>query len=327
MPWIEKVLLENGGRMVSANLGTALAADDSKRYRHVKRRYGGLQALLARFPARFQLRQNPPFNHIHATCTAGGEGSGDAAKTADMYHTSSRVNTMCGATIAAVDVAAKGSCGVPSGAQGGAQDCTGQGEYQSSASADRAQLAAQQSTSTQPEEAMSKLLTPAESMPVTVSSSATASATATATGSGTASSAAPVRGPATSTLPVAAAVAAASVASATPSASTAMPGPVAAGYASADAVVAMARQILAAKAGGALKAVELANMLRSALGAQAMAHVREYHGGLLSMLEQHSDTFLVHRVPKADRVMLMSADAPPAVVTQSQVVQPGNETV
>ena len=103
-----------------------------------------------------------------------------------------------------------------------------------------------------------------------------------------------------------------------------MPGPVAAGYASADAVVAMARQILAAKAGGALKAVELANMLRSALGAQAMARVREYHGGLLSMLEQHSDTFLVHRVPKADRVMLMSA---PAVVTQSQVVQPGNETV
>ena len=100
-------------------------------------------------------------------------------------------------------------------------------------------------------------------------------------------------------------------------------------HASADAVVAMARQILAAKSGAGLKAVELANTLRSALGAQAMARVREYHGGLLSMLEQHSDTFVVRRVPKADRVALVSvsASAPAAVATQSQVPQPDDVKV
>ena len=60
-----------------------------------------------------------------------------------------------------------------------------------------------------------------------------------------------------------------------------------------------------------------------------MARVREYHGGLLSVLEQHSDTFVVRRVPKADRVALVSvsASAPAAVATQSQVPQPDDVKV
>lgn len=55
-----------------------------------------------------------------------------------------------------------------------------------------------------------------------------------------------------------------------------------------------------------LKAVELANTLRARVGTELLAMVREKWGGLLCLLERHSDRFLVERIPKNDRVSLVN---------------------
>jgi hypothetical protein len=54
-----------------------------------------------------------------------------------------------------------------------------------------------------------------------------------------------------------------------------------------------------------LKAVELANVLRSRMGTDSLAKVRETHGGLLSLLEKHDKIFKVERIPKNDCVVLI----------------------
>lgn len=53
-----------------------------------------------------------------------------------------------------------------------------------------------------------------------------------------------------------------------------------------------------------MKAVELANALRSKVGTVVLAKIREKFGGLLSLLEKHHDSFCVKRVPKQDSVRL-----------------------
>jgi hypothetical protein len=54
-----------------------------------------------------------------------------------------------------------------------------------------------------------------------------------------------------------------------------------------------------------LKAVELANALRSRLGVHLLAHVRDVFGGLLTLLERRPEVFLVVRIPKNDHVILL----------------------
>jgi hypothetical protein len=56
----------------------------------------------------------------------------------------------------------------------------------------------------------------------------------------------------------------------------------------------------------AAQAVELANMLRARMGTETLAAVREHHGGLLALLERHPGTFRVSRIPKNDCVALES---------------------
>ena len=56
-----------------------------------------------------------------------------------------------------------------------------------------------------------------------------------------------------------------------------------------------------------LKAVELANALRSKVGADVLAHIRERFGGLLSLLELQPHIFKVFRIPKNDFVALVSS--------------------
>eukprot|EP01038_Epipyxis_sp_PR26KG_P008631 gene8631-11664_t len=55
-----------------------------------------------------------------------------------------------------------------------------------------------------------------------------------------------------------------------------------------------------------LKAVELANTLRARVGTDALAHIRERYGGLLTLLEKFRSTFRVDRIPKNDKVTLIS---------------------
>jgi hypothetical protein len=45
-------------------LGSALSTSNSQLYRSIKARYGGLTPLLAKFPHRFILAKDPPFNHV-----------------------------------------------------------------------------------------------------------------------------------------------------------------------------------------------------------------------------------------------------------------------
>ncbi len=52
--------------------------------------------------------------------------------------------------------------------------------------------------------------------------------------------------------------------------------------------------------------MELANMLRGRMGTDALAVAREYHGGLLSLLEKHPMLFYVERIPKNDAVTLIA---------------------
>ena len=54
------------------------------------------------------------------------------------------------------------------------------------------------------------------------------------------------------------------------------------------------------------QAVELANRLRDHMGTDALAVIRENHGGLLTLLEKHPALFHVDRIPKNDTVMLIA---------------------
>jgi hypothetical protein len=49
-------------------------------------------------------------------------------------------------------------------------------------------------------------------------------------------------------------------------------------------------------------------MLRGRMGTDALAVAREYHGGLLSLLEKHPTLFCVERIPKNDAVTLIADD-------------------
>ena len=62
-----------------------------------------------------------------------------------------------------------------------------------------------------------------------------------------------------------------------------------------------------AKARDSLKAVELANNVRARVGAETFSRVRKEHGGLLSLLERHPQTFAVRRrsAHKVDSVALV----------------------
>jgi len=75
-----------------------------------------------------------------------------------------------------------------------------------------------------------------------------------------------------------------------------------------DKVIECSTEILQEASGMSLKAVELANTLRARLGTPVLAHIREYFGGLLSLLEKYPDTFEVQRIPKSDLVKLKIQD-------------------
>lgn len=74
--WVEGIIESNGGSITSANLGImCLRSQNAAFYRAMKDRYGGLRALLSKFPERFILLGNRPRNHIllashHAANTA-----------------------------------------------------------------------------------------------------------------------------------------------------------------------------------------------------------------------------------------------------------------
>jgi len=53
-----------------------------------------------------------------------------------------------------------------------------------------------------------------------------------------------------------------------------------------------------------IKAVELANVLKKKVGRKLLARVKDLCGGLLFLLERHSQIFIVHRIPKRDMVQL-----------------------
>ena len=59
-----------------------------------------------------------------------------------------------------------------------------------------------------------------------------------------------------------------------------------------------------------LKAVELANALRSKLGVYILGHVRDVFGGLLNLLEKQPHVFRVVRIPKNDHVILLEGPTP-----------------
>jgi len=105
------------------------------------------------------------------------------------------------------------------------------------------------------------------------------------------------------------------------------------------AVLRSCREILAGAADHSLKAVELANTLRArgmsysivlcyyssltclscnnllyVVGTESLARVREQWGGLLSLLEKHSTHFRVDRIPKNDKVTLISTDEDDAAI-------------
>mmetsp|Transcript_15748 Transcript_15748/g.15891 ORF Transcript_15748/g.15891 Transcript_15748/m.15891 type:complete len:1143 (+) Transcript_15748:164-3592(+) len=74
-----------------------------------------------------------------------------------------------------------------------------------------------------------------------------------------------------------------------------------------ETVVTSCREILQDASRHSLKAVELANTLRARVGTEVLGVIRERWGGLLSLLERHSDTFRVERIPKNDCVTLVMA--------------------
>jgi hypothetical protein len=192
--WIRMVLLSQGGKVPGAQLGGILASSDPKRYRRLKRRFGGLIPLLSRYPELFVLANDPPLNHVLVVAPASS--------------------------------GAAGSHGSPF--LGG-----------------QALRSTPPTRSTSPQRAKKALcpLSPSRALQnVEI------------------------------------------------------------------AVAECAAVALRAAPGQALKAVELANALRAQLGTEVLASCRDYHGGLLSLLERNT-AFEVTRVPKLDTVKLRAAAA------------------
>jgi len=74
-----------------------------------------------------------------------------------------------------------------------------------------------------------------------------------------------------------------------------------------DIIVKSCKAILREAPRNTLKAVELANFLRSRVGSDVLARIREKWGGLLVLLERHTTRFRVDRIPKNDMVSLISS--------------------
>uniref|UniRef100_A0A7S1XV24 Uncharacterized protein n=1 Tax=Phaeomonas parva TaxID=124430 RepID=A0A7S1XV24_9STRA len=75
-------------------------------------------------------------------------------------------------------------------------------------------------------------------------------------------------------------------------------------YSLQEQVTITAENILHSAAGCSLKAVELANTIRSRLGTDTLSAIRKQFGGLLTLLESQPDIFIVRRIPKSDIVSL-----------------------
>lgn len=188
--WIESVLRSYSGRIAAANLGSALAAADEARYRALKGRHGGLTSVLAKFPSRFVLENDPPHHHISLTSIGMVVGlSGD------------------------IDVSQSSGLTVSAAASPAAQ-----------------------------RHATARLPGIAEDLSSPTDSEALAVRAATA------------------------------ILSDTPSQS--------------------------------LKAVELANAIRTRLGGGLLPALRMYFGGMLAVFERHPSIFVVERIPKCDTVSL-----------------------
>lgn len=69
-------------------------------------------------------------------------------------------------------------------------------------------------------------------------------------------------------------------------------------------------EILSQAQHGTLKSVELANALRDRIAAEHFNEIKKTHGGLLSLLQRFPGVFRVDRIPKNDRVTLLTAHAP-----------------
>lgn len=90
--WVEYFIRQHGGRVIGANLGSALASSNGAMYRAIKGashilfycyecgvcfrrvrvcfnagKFGGLTSLLSKFPEYFVLENDPPFNHVSLT--------------------------------------------------------------------------------------------------------------------------------------------------------------------------------------------------------------------------------------------------------------------
>ena len=193
--WIRMVMLSQGGKVPGAQLGGILASSDPKRYRFVKKRFGGLIPLLSRYPELFVLANDPPLNHVLVVAPASS--------------------------------GAAGSHGSPSL---GGQALRSMSPPTRPATPQRAKKAL---CPLSPSRALQNVEM---------------------------------------------------------------------------AVAECAAVALRAAPGQALKAVELANALRAQLGTEVLASMRDYHGGLLSLLERNT-TFEVTRVPKLDTVKLRAAAA------------------
>mmetsp|Transcript_13820 Transcript_13820/g.40467 ORF Transcript_13820/g.40467 Transcript_13820/m.40467 type:complete len:656 (-) Transcript_13820:339-2306(-) len=224
--WVEDIVCEHGGVITSANLGSTLSSSNSGLYRVIKLHYGGLCALLSRFPKRFVLADNPPFNHVmispssqmrqHLTkpkATPQGAGTGGRRRTNSIG--------------SSLESGAGGSSGgnSRSSRRKGAADGGNRLEYHPD---------------------LEKV------------------------------------------------------------------------------VIRHTREILQEAAQHSLKAVELANTLRARLGTEVLACVREKCGGLLSLLEKHTEFFKVQRIPKSDTVTLVKQhqSSPPRPVTTTASSSP-----
>jgi len=64
------------------------------------------------------------------------------------------------------------------------------------------------------------------------------------------------------------------------------------------------RTVLHHTEGNSMKAVELANIIRGLVGSESLCRARECFGGLLSLLEQFPQIFIVERIAKNDTVSL-----------------------
>jgi len=205
--WIAGIIQQHGGRIIGANLGSALAGSNSALYRSIKSQHGGLTPLLAKFPKTFLLENDPPFNHIAIAGFKPTPVRGTAAVGND-----------------------RSNSGPSSGSGGGNAGQSNSAPHSRGLGRD--------------------------------------GYTRGRGGGG--------------------------------------------GRQSIEAQVARHTVAILSEGGGPtqqLKAVELANMLRARIGTDALASVREQHGGLLSLLERSPHLFRVSRIPKSDCVALVGGNA------------------